>query len=263
MLLSLNGIYHLAGWQWLFLCEGVPAVILSIVVLFYLTENPAAAKWLTAAERESIVTELLAERAGRPSRGTSIVAAISNPVVWLLGVTFLLAAVGFYGYSFWSPLIIKSLTGTSDFKVGLISAGVSAATIVIMLLNSAHSDRTGERTFHVAAALLLMAVGFLGCALLKSPLLIIVMLALVPIGHCASYGPFWSIPSRFLEGEAAAAGTAMVVTIANVGGFAGPALIGYLKDRAGSYVPAFLLLGSGSIVSAILALQLRKALPRS
>src|SRR5204862_6072847 len=128
---------------------------------------------------------------------------------------FLLVAIGFYGYSFWSPLVIKSLTGVSDLGVGWISAAISAATIVIMLWNGAHSDRTNERPIHVAIPLFMMTVGFVGCVLLHSPVLAVAALALVPIGHCSSYGPFWSIPSRFLSGPAAAAGTAMVVTIAN------------------------------------------------
>jgi ACS family tartrate transporter-like MFS transporter len=129
-----------------------------------------------------------------------------------------------------------------------------------MSLNSSHSDRTDERPLHVAIALLATAIGFIGSALLKSPLLAIVALALVPIGHCSSYGPFWSIPSRFLSGEAAAAGTALVVTIANIGGFAGPALIGYLKQRTGTHVSAFLLLGGFAVVAAFLAFRLRQNL---
>jgi ACS family tartrate transporter-like MFS transporter len=257
MLLGMNGIHGLAGWQWLFLLEGLPAVVLGGIVLVYLTERPEIARWLTPAEREAIVAQLARERSDEAARAHRLLAALAHPVIWRLGVIFLLAAVGFYGYSFWSPLVIKSLAGTSDFGVGLISAAISAATIVFMLLNGAHSDRTHERPVHVAGALLLMTVGFVGCTMLKSPLLALIALALVPIGHCAAYGPFWSIPSGFLSGEAAAAGTALVVTIANIGGFLGPALIGYLKQKTGTHTAAFLLLGGFALGSALLAFRLR------
>ena len=257
LLLTLNGRWGLAGWQWLFLGEGVPAIVLGVIVLFYLTERPEVATWLTPGERESIIAELSKERAGNDL--TTIRAGLMNPAVWRLGVIFFLAAIGFYGYSFWSPLVIKSLTGTSDLGVGLIAAAIGAVTIFFMLLNGAHSDRTGERPLHIAAALFLMVIGFVGCALIRMPLLAIIFLALVPIGHCSAYGPFWSLPSRFLSGDAAAAGTALVVTIANVGGFAGPALIGFLKQQTGTHVLAFLLLAGFAAIATWLTIGLRRA----
>ena len=270
MLLSLDGLNGLAGWQWLFLGEGLPAIILGVIVIFYLTDRPEQASWLTAAERDSILDELAAEyipgtgalpgdRLNRSlSEGRiSIFAALTNPRIWLLGVIFLFAAIGFYGYSFWSPLVIKSVTNASDMGVGWITAAISAVTIVFMFLNSAHSDRTDERPVHVAAALFVMALGCFGCALVRAPVITIIMLALIPIGHCSAYGPFWSIPSRFLTGRAAAAGTALVVSIANVGGFVGPFLIGYLKKQTGSHTIAFWWLGGFAIMAALLSLGLR------
>jgi ACS family tartrate transporter-like MFS transporter len=259
MLLGLDGVYGLQGWQWLFLLEGLPAVVLGAVVLLYLTDRPELARWLSQAEREQIAIKLAAEQKNAGAESIDVRAALTNRTIWRLGVIFLLVAIGFYGYSFWSPLVIKSLTGGSDLQVGLISAAISAATIVFMLLNSAHSDRSGERRLHVAFPLLLMCVGFAGCVWLHAPVLAIAALALVPIGHCSAYGPFWSIPSQFLSGRAAAAGTALVVTIANVGGFVGPALIGYLKQRTGTHTPAFLLLGAFAVLAAALAAGLPKA----
>jgi ACS family tartrate transporter-like MFS transporter len=257
LLLTMNGRWGLAGWQWLFLGEGIPAILLGVVVLFYLTEKPEVASWLTSDERESIISELTSERSGNDL--TSIRSGLINPAVWRLGVIFLLVAIGFYGYSFWAPLVIKSLTRASDLGVGLIVAMIGAVTIFFMLLNSAHSDRTGERPLHVAGALFLMVIGFAGCALIRTPLLEILFLALVPIGHCSAYGPFWSLPSRYLAGEAAAAGTALVVTIANVGGFAGPALIGFLKQQTGTHVLAFLLLAGFAAIATGLTVGLRRS----
>lgn len=258
-LLSLSGVLGLAGWQWLFLVEGVPAILLGAIVLVYLTERPEVAGWLAPLERDWLVTKLADERVARAMvRPSGITAALTNPTIWQLGIIFLLAAVGFYGYSFWAPLIVKSLTGASDLGVGIIIGLISAVTIILMLLNSMHSDRTDERPWHVFLPLLVMGAGFFGCALLRQPILALVFLAMVPIGHCAAYGPFWSLPSRFLAGAPAAAGIALVVTIANVGGLIGPTIIGAMKDRFGAHGPAFTLLGACAIVAAMLAIALRR-----
>ena len=259
-LLGLNGVHRLAGWQWLFLCEGLPAIILGATVPFFLIDKPEQATWLSAAEREWLVTELARERTTCIERHFGVLlAALTNGTIWRLGIIFLLTAMGFYGYSFWAPLVIKSLTGMSNLMVGLTLAGISAGTIVCMQLNSAHSDQTGEHALHVAVPLLLTAVGFAGCALLRQPPAAILSLALVPMGHCGAYGPFWSIPSRFLSGTAAAGGIALVATIANIGGFLGPAVIGVLKERTGTHTAAFLLLAVLGLLAAFLAFQLRNA----
>jgi MFS transporter, ACS family, tartrate transporter len=256
-LLTLNGLFGLAGWQWLFLAEGMPAILLGVIVLLYLTDRPEAANWLSSAEKDWLVSSLAAERSlhgGKLRMG--IFAALTNRTIWHLGVIFLFAAIGFYGYSFWAPLVVKSLTGRSDFGVGVILGAISAVTIIAMMLNSAHSDQIDERPLHVAIALLISAAGFFGCAVLRQPVLAVFFLALVPIGHCAAYGPFWSMPSRFLSGAPAAAGIAMVVTIANVGGLIGPTIIGAMKDRFGTHDPAFMLLGGCAVVAALLAMLL-------
>jgi MFS transporter, ACS family, tartrate transporter len=258
-LLSLNGLFGLAGWQWLFLVEGIPAILLGVIVFVYLTDRPETADWLSSAEKDWLVSTLAAERSSR--HGTlpiGILAALTNPTIWHLGIIFLCAAIGFYGYSFWAPLVVKSLTESSDLGVGVILGAISAVTIICMILNSAHSDRSDERPLHVAVALLISGAGFFGCAALPQPILAVFFLALVPIGHCAAYGPFWSMPSRFLTGAPAAAGIALVVTIANVGGLVGPTIIGAMKDRFGTHGPAFMLLGGCAIVGALLAMSLRR-----
>ena len=258
-LLTLNGLFGLAGWQWLFLVEGLPAILLGVIVLVYLTDRPETADWLSSAERDWLVSRLAAERPScNGALRIGIFAALTNPTIWHLGIIFLCAAIGFYGYSFWAPLVVKSLIGSSDLGVGLILGAISAVTIISMMLNGAHSDHTDERPLHVAVPLLISGAGFFGCALLQQPILAVFFLALVPIGHCAAYGPFWSMPSRFLTGAPAAAGIALVVTIANVGGFVGPTIIGTMKDRFGTHGPAFMVLGGCGIVAALLALQLRQ-----
>src|SRR6266516_3982387 len=256
-LLSLNGAFGVAGWQWLFLVEGLPAILLGVIVLLYLNDRPEVARWLSPDERNWLISKLTNESTARSAAyPIGIFAALTNPTIWYLGIIFLLAAIGFYGYSFWAPLVIKSFTRSSDLGVGLILGAISVVTIIFMLFNSGHSDRTDERPLHVAVPLLAMGAGFFGCALLSNPVLAILSLALVPIGHCAAYGPFWSMPARFLTGASAAAGIALVVTIANVGGFVGPTIIGAMKDRFGMYGPAFMVLGGCAIVAALLAIAL-------
>jgi ACS family tartrate transporter-like MFS transporter len=256
-LLGLNGLLGLSGWQWLFLVEGVPAILLGVIVLFCLTDRPETATWLNSAEKHWLINRLAYERNSSAGDPIGIVEALTNPTIWQLGIIFFLAAIGFYGYSFWAPLFVKSLTGASDVGVGIVIGFISAVTIIFMLLNSAHSDRSDERPWHVCVPLLVMGAGFFGCALLKQPVLAVSSLALIPIGHCAAYGPFWSMPSRFLTGASAAAGIALVVSIANVGGLVGPTVIGAMKDRFGTHGAAFTLLGGCAIVAALLALRLR------
>ena len=229
---------------------------------FLFEGSPETTQWLTPAERDWLVETLAAERKACVLR-PNIRVALTDFTVWKLGFIFLLVAAGFYGYSFWAPLVIKSLTGLSNFKVGLVLGAISAVTIVGMLLNGYHSDRTGERAIHIAVPLFVMGVGLIGCALLHQPVLAIIALALVPLGHCASYGPFWSTPTQFLTGQAAAAGIALVTVIANVGSFAGPTLIGVLKERTGTHTAAFLLLGGLAVVAALLALRTRVTAARS
>jgi MFS transporter, ACS family, tartrate transporter len=235
-LLQLNVTLGLAGWQWLFLVEGLPAIFLGALVLVCLTDRPEVARWLAPVERDWLVSTIANERSARHT--VEIFAALTNPTIWHLGILFLLAAIGFYGYSFWAPLVIKSFTGSTDLHIGIILGAISALTIIFMVLNSTHSDRTDERPLHVAVPLLISAAGFLGCALFRQPIFAVLSLALIPMGHCAAYGPFWSMPTRFLTGASAAAGIALVVTIANVGGFIGPTIIGAMKNRFGTHGPS-------------------------
>src|SRR5207248_651868 len=132
-LLGLNGVLGLAGWQWLFLVEGVPAILLGVIVLVYLTDRPEAAHWLSSEEKEWLVSNLASEGASRGAgHSMGIISALTNPTIWQLGVIFLLAAIGFYGYSFWAPLVVKSLTRSSDLGVGIVIGAISGVTIILM-----------------------------------------------------------------------------------------------------------------------------------
>jgi ACS family tartrate transporter-like MFS transporter len=260
-MLSLDGACGLSGWQWLFLLEGLPSVALGFWVLAYLRNGPQDASWLTPEEQLALARRLTEEqRAIAATHDIQPIAALKDLTVWHLGSIFFLANLGFYAYAIWSPQIIKSFVGASNLMVGVISGAISAVVIVVMLLNSAHSDRSGERKIHVAIPLFAMACGFTGAASFGVSPLAIVALALVPIGMGAAYGPFWSMPTTFLSGRAAAGGIAMINTIVNLSGFAGPTLVGWLKGRSGGYSTGLWLFGLASLAAAGVTLALRRGI---
>jgi len=258
-LLGLDGSMGLAGWQWLFLLEGLPAVLLGFCAWNYLPDRPQEARWLRLAEKDALIARLAAEeKVVHEAHPISALASLLNPTVWHLGSIGFLVTLGTYAYSIWSPQIIKSVLGASNLMVGVISGSISAVVIVAMTLNSAHSDRTAERPLHVAIPYVVVSCGFVACALLGHSQLAVISLAFVPIGIGAAYGPFWSMPSTFLVGEAAAGGIAMVATILNAAGLFGPTLLGAVKGHTGDYTAGLLVLGAAAGFAALLTLPLRR-----
>jgi len=254
-LLSLTGHLGLAGWQWLFLVEGVPAVVLGFVVLVYLTERPEEATWLTPTERAWLTTHLSRER--EQCERMSVLQALSNGTVWRLGL--LGFAFGFSGLGLWLPQIVRGLSGLSDFMVGLVSAVPYLVAGAAMVLVGAHSDRSGERLLHIAASATAAACGFLASAYLHSPVLAVLALSLAAAGLSSAQGPFWALPSAFLSGPAAAGGIALINSVANLSGFVDPYLIGVLKGATGNFDSGLLLLALVPLADASLALRLRRA----
>jgi ACS family tartrate transporter-like MFS transporter len=260
-LLGLDGRLGLAGWQWLFLVEGLPAVVLGFVVLAFLTDGPEDAAWLTPSEREWLKASLLEERLHCERRhGLSVVQALRNGTVWQLGVLILLSnAFGVYVLGLWLPQIVRSLAGWSNLMVGIVTAVPNIVAAGTMVLVGAHSDRTGERLLHIAAVAAIAGVGFVGSAWLHSPVLVVLALSLAAAGAISSHGPFWTLPSRFLTGSAAAGGIALIVSIANLAGFAGPYIMGLLKGASGSFRSGLLCVGLACVAGAALAIRLRRA----
>ncbi len=260
-LLGLNGHLGLAGWQWLFLLEGLPAVLLGFVVLGYLTDRPEEAAWLTPAERAWLSTQMNQEREQCERRhGLSVLQALSNSAVWQLGLLiFLCTSFGQYVLSLWLPQIVRGLAGLSDFMVGLVSAVPNLLAAVAMVLVGAHSDRSGERLLHIAASATVAAFAFLTSAFVHSPVVAVLGLSVAAAGLLSSHGPFWTLPSAFLSGPAAAGGIALINSIGNVSGFVGPYVIGLLKGTSGSFHSGLLLLALVPLAGAALALRLRRA----
>jgi ACS family tartrate transporter-like MFS transporter len=251
-LLGLDGLLGMRGWQWLFVLEGLPAALLGLSVLRYLPDKPQDARWLSEQESTALCSLLAAESAAAGARQPHIGKSLLHPMIWLLGVMLFLVNVGFFGYVIWSPQIIKSLLNASNWTVGLVSAAISVLMAVAMIWNGAHSDRAGERRGHILVPLLVVATGFFAAAQLPA-VAAICALALIPIGIGSIYGPAWSMPSSLLSGAGAAAGLGLMGTIANFGGFFGPYLIGFLKDRTGGYSASFQVLAGLVMVAFALA----------
>ena len=259
-LLDMNGIGGLRGWQWLFLLEGLPAVILGVVVFFYLTDRPDQAHWLEPAERAWLGNAISAEQVqARERHGVGLGRALLHPIVWVLGFIAFAFQSGSYGLSLWIPQIIKGLSGFTDFEVGMISAIPYFAAAVGMVAIGAHSDRTGERFAHIAGTLLVGAVGFTASAYLTSPIPALIALTIAAVGDLGGRGPFWALPGRFLAGHASAGGIALINTLGALGGFVGPSLVGFVKNETGSFTGGLVLLAALLFASAVVTLLLRRS----
>lgn len=260
VLLGFDGWFGLHGWQWLFLLEGIPAVLLGVMVLYCLPEGPERASWLQAEQRDWLVQRLKAERVQREHHGYTVLKALSSRIVWQLGLLiFLSISFGQYALSLWLPQIISAFSGLSKIEIGLISAIPNLVTAVAMVLVASHSDRTGERCLHIAAGSAVAVLGFLGCAFSPSPALSLVFLSAASAGLLSSHGPVWPLPSKFLSGAAAAGGIALINSLANIGGFAGPYIVGLLNQATGDFRSSFLILALAPLGGAVLALRLRHA----
>jgi MFS transporter, ACS family, tartrate transporter len=264
-LLGLDGRLGLQGWQWLFLLEGIPSVLVGIAVLWLLPDRPRDARWLPAVERAWLEERLAAEGADRVAHhGESLRRTLRNPLVWWLGLSYFLLVVGLYGFALWLPQLVKASGNFSNFEVGIITAIPYAVAAVGMVLVGRHSDRTGERYLHLALPALAGTVGFLAATRTGSTALLIAALSLCAFGVLGWLGPFWALPTAFLREQAAAGGIALINSMGAVGGFVGPYLIGDIKQRTGEFAPGLLVLAGSLTAAAVIVLALRStALRRS
>ena len=259
-LLGLNGVASLAGWQWLFFLEALPAVLVGLVVLFALPNGPQQARWLSDNEKAWLQSRLSAEAATADStRPHRLKDVFTSRLVWLLCLIYFLLNVGGYGYEMWLPTIVKGFSGRSDAVVGFINAVPYFVAGVVMLLYGQHSDRKDERRGHVAFAAISAAVGFALAASFKNPWLAMAGLTLAFAGLKSTLGPFWAQSTAFLGGTAAAGGIALINSVGNLGGFFGPYLVGIIKDATGSNVAALLLLGGALLGMGLFALAVPRA----
>ncbi len=258
-LLSLNGKFGLAGWRWLFLVEGAPAIILGVLALYYLTDSPEKADWLTAAQRDWLVGEMRRERAaGAGAERADTKRALTSGVTWLLALTYLFALSGGLGPVFFGPILVRDALGLGDAGTGLVMGAIGIAGAAGMLLNGWHSDRTDERFVHSALPLVVVAAGFAMMALGGSPAWTIGGLFAVAIAISAFTPTFWCVPSAMFTGTAAAAAIALINSVGNLGGYLGPTLLGKAKDATGSYAIGMLVLCGLALAAAAMLLWSRK-----
>jgi MFS transporter, ACS family, tartrate transporter len=258
-LLEMHGMLGLSGWQWMFVVEAVPAIILGVVVLFYMTDRPEQAKWLGDDERHWLVITMNAEAASKAGTAShSVWRGLADLRVIALSLVYFGTSAGLYTLGIWAPQIIKEF-GLSSLQVGFLNALPGVVVVVAMVVWARHSDRTGERTWHVVGACLLASLGLVLAGFAGSVLAVLLALTLVNIGISSAKPPLWSMPTMFLSGSAAAAGIATINSIGNLGGFVGPAMIGWIKDLTGSFQGGLFFVAGLLVVSAVLTLVLARS----
>jgi ACS family tartrate transporter-like MFS transporter len=256
-LLELHGLAGLSGWQWLFILEGLPAVILGVLVLRFLPDGPNEAVWLEVDERIALYSRLERER-GRSTqkRPRSLTAAVSNSTVWILSSVYFAIVFGLYGVTFWLPQIIQTFGTRSDFEIGVLSAIPFFGAAVAMVLVGRASDLSGERRWHLAVSAAVGAAGLLLAATTRAPVLSLGALSLAAVGIWGTFGPFWAMPPEFLGGTAAAGAIALINSIGNLGGFAGPYVVGLVKQTTHSFAGGMLVMAASLVAAGMLALTL-------
>jgi ACS family tartrate transporter-like MFS transporter len=255
-LLDLQGKAGLAGWQWLFLIEGLPAVALSMVFLFFLPAGPTTAKWLTEEERAWILHHNN-QRSAVDGHSMKLGRALLDVRVWQISLVFLCMLGSSYAYTFSAPAILQGITHLGNRNIGFLMAAMSLLGAPAMILNAMHSDRTKERYLHIVTPFLLMTVGFLIGGLSTAPFLAVPALAVASVSYFSMQGPLLALASSFLHGKSAAAGIAAMNTIGILGGFLGPYYMGLAKDFNGTYQPGLLTLALPCMVAAATVFMMR------
>ncbi|OYV31337.1 MAG: MFS transporter, partial [Thiomonas sp. 20-64-5] len=247
-----------AGWQWLFVLEGLPAVLLGIVTLFYLDNGIAHAKWLSAEEKNALQHALDTEAQTKPAH--SALQGMADPRVWLMALIYFSVVIGLYGLSFWLPLLIKSTGVTDPLAIGWLVALPYGVSVVAMILVGRSSDKRHERRWHVAIPALLGAVGLALSTLWSADTtLAMAALTLATVGIMVVLPLFWALPNAFLAGTAAAAGIALINAVGNLAGFFGPSIVGWVKQTTQSTNGGILVLAGFMALCAVLVLLTPKA----
>lgn len=263
-LLTVNWL-GLEGWRWVLILEGLPSVFWGIAVLFLLPDWPRDAKWLSHEEAKWLEEELERERKSHPPERVSFwTTGLKIPEAWLLALVYFLATSGLYGITFWSPQVLKALTGGNSIVVGILNAVMYTAALVSMIIVGRSSDRRGERFFHSSIPLFIGAVGLVLVApLANQPHLAFIALIIAAVGIYGFYPPFWPIPQRMLAGVARAVAVGLINSVGNLGGFAGPYIVGYLNTIGHMSYAGLIYLAGSTVASGALLLYLRKKLSTS
>ncbi|HZR25322.1 MAG TPA: MFS transporter [Vicinamibacterales bacterium] len=249
--LGLNGFVGLKGWQWLFLLEAVPSLVLSIVVFLRLTDTPQQAAWLDRSEREWLVERLDRERRAREAqRQPTVLQSLVDPTVLLLSAVYFCIVAANYGLTFFVPLIVKAF-GFSNLQTGFVSAIPYALGTMAMVIWARRSDRSGERRLHTVVPLLAIATGLVAAAASTQAIVTLAAFSFAAVGVFAAFPVFWTLPTVSFSGAAAAGAIALINSIGNLSGFAGPYAMGWFKDRTGTYAGGLLVLSALAVAAAI------------
>ncbi len=266
LLLELDGVMGLRGWQWLFAVEAIPALILGIYALIALKNSPQEAAWLTAAEKDRLVTELREEDAQRAQgHKAGLRENFSDIRLLMIGLVNFLWDIGFYGFVFWTPQIIKAFGGLSNLEVSLLNALPALFGLVALILWARHSDRSGERGWHSAIPQFLTAAGLLVSGFAGSPVVSMIALVAAGVGIYAFIGVFYTMAPDYLKAANAASGIALVTTLGNVAGFIGPYAVGMMREAFGDF--RYALFGcaacfvAGGLIAIIVVMQPKQASP--
>jgi MFS family permease len=254
LLLQLDGVGGIAGWKWLFIGVSLPCVVIGFVVLRLLADRPQDAAWLTPAERRALTAMLANERRERPR--SELWAALKDPRVLILAVVQFGFTLGSYGIGIWLPLMLKEYQ-FSNLTIGMIAAVPYLFASAAMIAWAWHVDRTGKKIVNLVIACFVAAVGLVISILTGSLLVALVGLTLALIGVTSARAIFWTIPTRFLAGIGAAGGLAFINSIGTAGGFAGPALMGWLKDMTGSFERGLLVMAGIMLATTLVAASLK------
>jgi ACS family tartrate transporter-like MFS transporter len=255
-LLGLHLSGRLAGWQWMFLLEGIPAVALGGLALKYLVDRPEDARWLLPQERVWLVETLRQERSVVAREGGAF-AALRSGRIWMLAMVYFGVNTVSYGVSLWLPTLIRSLSGVSNFAIGVLSAIPYVAAAIAMVAVGLHSDHTGERRWHTAVPAFAGALALTGAAYSTSVGPAIFAISVAVLGVFSMAGPFWAMPTSLLSGTAAAAGIAFINSVGNLGGFVGPYVIGVVRTSTGQFKGGLLLVSAALAASGAIVLGVR------
>lgn len=248
-------LWQLHGWQWMFLLEGLPAVALGVVTWFYLTDRPSEARWLTPAQKQAVAH--IIETGERDKPDTSVKSGLIGPKVLLLCVVYFLLLMGLYGLGFWLPTILSSAGAKSPLQVGLLTAIPYGFSVVAMIVVSRHSDKVLERRWHLALAAIVGGAGLVGSVLASgNEFLAVAAFCFATMGIMSTLPLFWTLPTAFLGGLAAAAGIAFITSVGNLAGFASSYAIGWLKELTSSTEAGMYLLAGSLGLAAILVLSI-------
>jgi nitrate/nitrite transporter NarK len=250
-ILALQGALGLAGWQWLFILEGAPTILLGLLALFVLADGPSSVRWLNPREQHALAATLAAE--ARTAGAQSIKAALSSPLVWLLAVAYFGVNMSLTALGMWLPQVVHGLGNFSAIGAGLLSSAILLPGALAMVLWSRHSDVSGERIRHVIIAAAVGGTGWLLSACAVGPASAVGALALAAAGTYMTLSVFWTLPVGIMTGRSGAAGIALIGSVGGLGGFVGPWAIGLIRDVTGDFTGAFVLMAAAMLVSAIIA----------